>query len=262
MFGIWLIALATWGVLPGFYNWAVHFGIFVLPRSAGQIQLPDLKNLLVSIWPFLIFIPLILTAKRDKSKIKNLGLLAWALAGSLGAYPRFEYFHFQPAIPFLGIASGLVFSKVKKNKGFLRVFMIVYVLGSTYLFANFFLRNWNEGTRFYGQDVIDVVAYVKTNTDPGDKIFVMNWWDNIYALSDRLPAVSPWVPQLSWYMNIPGVQVAMVNDLKTEKPKLIIFNSYTGSGMSAYIPSEVYNYVTENYKLKEKVDGIDILISN
>jgi hypothetical protein len=93
-----------------------------------------------------------------------------------------------------------------------------------------------------------------------DKIFVVNWWDNVYALSDRLPAINPWVPQLSWYTEIPGIQDKMVTDLKLSKPKLIILFPYSESGLSAYIPQKVYDYVRQNYKLKEKVDDVDILI--
>lgn len=249
--------LALWliGILLPFINWAVNFGIFVLPKAQGQVQLPDLKNLIVSAFPFLVFVPLIWKTGR-----KNINLAVWSIAGALGAYPRFEYFHFQPALPFLAIASGLVFSDIRKLKGIWKLFIVFYLLGSFYLFANFFIRDFQEGTRFYEQDVVDVVNFVRSNSSPNDKIFVMNWWDNIYALSVTLPATNPWVPQLSWYQDIPGIQEKEVSDLETVKPKIIILNPYSESGLSAYIPRKVYNYVTANYRLEEKVDGIDILI--
>jgi hypothetical protein len=250
-----LIFLWIIGILPDFWNWAINFGIFVLPKAQGQIQLPDLKNLAASAFPFLIFIPLIWKTGR-----KNLNLLIWAIAGCLGAYPRFEYFHFQPASPFLAIASGTFFSDKFFKERLIKIFLFFYVLGSVYLFGGFFMRNFKEGVRFYESDVQDLVLYVKYNTNPGDKIFVMNWWDNIYALSDRLSATDPWVPQLSWYMEIFGIQEKMVDDLKTSKPKMILLNPYSETGLSAYVPQKVYNYVITNYKLKEKVDNIEILI--
>ena len=243
------------GILPAFINWAVKFGIFILPKAQGQIQLPDLKNLIVSVFPFIIFIPLIWKTGR-----KNINLLIWVIAGSLGAYPRFEYFHLQPAIPFLAIAIGLFFSTKLSKSSVIKTFVIFYTLGSVYLFGGFFMRNFKEGVRFYENDVRDVVSYVKSNTNPGDRIFVMNWWDNIYALSDRLPSVDPWIPQLSWYMETLGIQEKMVEDLKSSKPKIILLNPYSETGLSAYIPQKVYNYVTANYVSKEKVDGIEILV--
>ena len=250
-----IVILAAFGILSDFWNWAVKFGIFILPKAQGQIQLPDFKNLAVAIFPFLVFIPLVL-----KSGRKNLDILLWAIAGGLGAFPRFEFFHFQPVVPFLAIATGLVFEKVKKEKKLFKPFVPVYITVSIILFAGFFMRNFKEGTRFYEANVVNVITFVNYNTKPGDKIFVLNWWDNIYALTDTLPATDPWVPQLSWYIEIPGVQEKMVEDLKANPPKMIIYNSYTMSGLSSYIPQKVYNFVTENYKLSGKVDGVEILI--
>ena len=122
------------------------------------------------------------------------------------------------------------------------------------------MRNYKEGTRFYEANVIDVVDYVKYNTDPGDAIFVLNWWDNIYTLTDTVPSTNPWVPQLSWYLERPGIQEEMIEGLVENPPKFIIFSPYSSFGLSAYIPQKVYNYVTENYKLGNRVDNLEILI--
>lgn len=252
LIGIWFL-----GILPDFWNWAVKFGVFILPRAQGQIQLPNLKTLGAAVFPFLIFIPLIL-----KTGKKNVNLLLWAVAGALGAYPRFELFHLQPAIPYLAIATAMVLSEVRNEKNIFRFFIFIYVVTSIYLLGGFFMRNYKEGVRFYEQNVADVVTYVKYNTNAGDRIFVLNWWDNIYAYSDTLPAVDPWIPQLSWYMEIPGVQEKMIEGLSTNPPKLIIYYPYTNIGLSSYIPKEVYNYVTENYHVSQKVDNLEILIPN
>jgi len=252
---IFLIGIWLWGVFPNFYNWAINFGIFVLPKSQGQIQLPDIKNLTVSLFPFLVFIPLIL-----KTRGKNVNLLIWAIAGVMGAYPRFEYFHFQPALPFLAIATALTLEILDKKTHWFKLFIIFYIFGSIYLFANFFMRNWGEGVRFNEADVTDVVNYVKSNSKPGDKIFVMNWWDNIYPLTNTFPATDPWVPQLSWYQELPGIQDEEVKNIASSKPKLILLQDYTETGLSSYIPQKVYSYVLANYKLKEKIDGIEILV--
>jgi len=253
----WFIILGLWGNLPSFYHWAVSYGIFVLPRAQGQIQLPDVKNLIVSLFPFLVFLPLIF-----KTKYKNINLVLWAIAGVMGAYPRFEYFHFQPALPFLAVAISIVLTNFNKNNKLMRLLLIFYLIGCLYLFASFFIRNWGEGTRFYEQNVQDITQYVKNNTNSKDKIFVMNWWDNIYALTGTLPATDPWVPQLSWYQDIPGIQEKEVLDLTKSKPKLIILQDYVDSGLASYIPQKLYTYVMSNYHLKEKVDGLEILIPN
>jgi len=253
---LFVLLLFTFHLLPSFYNWAIKFGIFVLPKAQGQIQLPDLKTLIVAGFPFLIFVPFIF------SKQKNKNLILWALAGVMGAYPRFEYFHFQPGLPFLAIAIAIIFSEWKKYAKLLKIILIIWTLGILYLFVNYFVRNWHEGDRFHEEDVQDTVLYVRENTKPRDKIFVLNWWDNIYALTDTLPSVKPWVPQLSWYMENPGIQEKMIENLKNDTPKLIIFNDYTDIGLSAYIPTKVYNYVLENYHSTDKIGETKILIPN
>ena len=251
-----LIMLLT-GIFPSFWNWAVRFGVFTLPGSRGQIQLPDLKNLAVAVLPFSVFL-----FTNRKSGFPGLAL--WAIAGALGAYPRFEFFHLQPAVPFLAIAVALAFNNSKGKAGgkvkLTRSLAIFYILGSIYLFAGFFMRNFKEGVRFYEQDVKDVASFVNYNTSPGDKILVLNWWDSLYVLTDTLPAFDPWVPHLSWYMEEPGIQEKMVESLKTNSPKLIVLNPYTDFGLSAYIPEKVYNYVIENYRIFQKVDGVEILM--
>jgi hypothetical protein len=256
---LWIIIPSTliiWkmGILPDFYKWAIDFGIFVLPKAQGQVQLPDLKNLAISLFPFTVFLPLFVMKRKE-----SLSLFLWSLAGMMGAYPRFEYFHFQPALPYLAIGSSLVFIGNWHKKEIAKVFIPIYVIGSLYLFGGFFMRNFGEGTRFFETDVSDVSGYVKSNTAKGDKIFVLNYWDNVYALSETLPATVFWIPQLSWYMERPGVQDRIVADLKNTKPAIIILNPYSKVGLSAYKPNLVNDFVENHYKIKTTVDGLQIL---
>lgn len=247
--------LAVLGILPDFRNWAVKFGILILPKAQGQIQLPAIKTLIVAVFPYLVFVPLL--AKR---KSKNINLFFWALAGGLGAYPRFEYFHLQPAIYFIAIAAALVISDFANLKKTIKAVLAFYFLAYLYLFAGYFMRNFHEGVRFYENDVRDVVSFIKYSTKENDRIFVLNWWDNIYALSGTLPSTNPWVPQLSWYTEMRGVQEKMVEDLKNYPPKLIIYNPYTKLGLSSYVPERIYSYVTDNYIIGQNIDGIEILV--
>jgi hypothetical protein len=252
---LFALTLASVGILKYFINWAIEYGIFVLPRSSGQIQLPSVKTLAVSLFPFSPLLLIILYAKK-----KAFLFLSWILAGIMGAYPRFEFFHFQPAVPLAAVFFGFLFTlKIKKNLILIKLLAGFYVFASVFLFAGFLIRNMNEGVRFYEDSVVKVIRYVKDNTEPSDEIFVLNWWDNIYAYSDRVPATTPWVPQLSWYQEIPGIQIEETEDIKRTKPELVIFYPYTSSGLSSYVPETLYGYIKNNYVLKERIDGIEIL---
>jgi len=121
-------------------------------------------------------------------------------------------------------------------------------------------RNFGGETRFYEKDVQEVADYIKYNTNPGDKIFVLNWWDNLYALTDTLPATRPWIPQLSWYTEEESIQERMVEDLSGNSPKLVVYNPYTISGLSSYIPGKVYGYIMGNYVLDTRLENVEILI--
>ena len=103
--------LSFLGILGDFYRWAIDFGIFYLPKASGQIKLPTIKQFLVSFFPFIIFTPFLVERKK-----KDFDLAVWTFFAVLGTLPRFELFHFQPALPFLAIAAGLVFEKIIKSK--------------------------------------------------------------------------------------------------------------------------------------------------
>ncbi|NMC99937.1 MAG: glycosyltransferase family 39 protein [Bacteroidales bacterium] len=257
VFSIYGIAFIAFGIQNDFIDWAIKFGIFVLPRAVGQIQLPSISNLIVTGFPFAIFSVLLFL---NKQKSKYFHLIFWAIAGAMGVYPRFEYFHLQPALPYIAIMFGLFLSDFKKYSGFLKFSGVVFVCGITLMFVNFFMRSWREGTRFNESDVVQVANYVKEKTKPGDKIFVLNWWDNIYPLSGTVPATNLWVPQLSWYQDINGIQSREVSEIKKNNPKMIIFQDYSQFGLSSYIPQDLYSYIIQNYEYKDKIGSIKILI--
>lgn len=254
VFGIYIVIFYINGFVSDFYKWALEFGIFTLPRSQGQIQFPSLKPLLVSLFPFTVFIPLLL--RKDK---KLFSLFLWAFAGGFAAYPRFEYFHFQTAVPFLAIATSTFFTQ-KSRALHEKYFSFVYVLVAVFLFCSFFIRNISEGVRFYDADVGELQNYIQRNTANGDRIFVMNYWDILYPLTGTYPATRPWVPQLAWYLSLPGVENQMTENLAETHPKLIILNRYTDSGLSSYVPTSLYEHVLKNYKFKEKVAGMDVFV--
>lgn len=253
VFSLFLLLIYFWGILPDFWNWAVKFGIFILPKSQGQVLLPSFKTLLVSLFPFSIFLFLFINCK---SKITNLVL--WAIAGFMGAYPRFELFHFQPAIFYLAIFLALVVFKFKSLSLLSKSFLVLYFSFSFYLFFSFLTANYKKGVRFYEEDVIKVVSYLKEKTFENEKILVLNWWDNIYPLTGTLPAISPWVPQLPWYQNLSGIQEKEISDLEIEKPRLVLVYPYSNSGLSSFVPEKLFNFIKENYDFKEKVGSIEV----
>lgn len=254
MFGGLVVSffIFVFGLSLPFYEWAIKFGIFVLPQSIGQIQLPSSSALLVALFPFLTFLPILNLSKPINNKI-----LAWGVAGTIGAYPRFEFFHLQPAMPFVALAFAIFLNSIKSRK-LLKLFLGFYMVGLILLFSGFFIRNYNEGTRFYEPVVKSVAEYVSKNVSQGEKIMVLNWWDSLYVFTNTIPVTRPLVPQLSWYQDYGDIQGSEVSDLESNEPKLIILKPYETTGLAAYIPQKIYEFLINRYQLVETIDGIEI----
>ena len=241
---VFVVALFVFGIFDDFYNWAIRFGIFVLPSAKGQIKTPFFKETIYAFIPFLI-IPIYYKVKKDWL------LPVFAIAGVVGVYPRWELFHFQPALTFLALMFGLVLvrvSSIKKLSQILLVFIILFVF---YSFGKTINYTWGVEDRFVDKTTMKVAEYVKENSTQEDKIYIVGYWDNIYALTDRLPAVDPWIPHLDWYLNYDNVEVEMLSDLSGDNPRLVIIPK--GSGI---IPKDFGNKFEEKYEEKMEIDGI------
>jgi len=220
---VFLGLLAAAGLLADFYVWAVRFGIFILPRSPGQIQLPTLKQLLLAVFPVVIFL-------FNKS---NWRLLPWVVAGSLGVYPRWELFHLQPALPFLALGLG------RSRLG------TALVVG--YCLALLARVPAPAVPRFFEPEFIQLVKTVKSRTSPGDRVFILNTWDHFYALTDTLPAVRPLIPYLPWYLDQPGIQEKVIRDLALSPPSLIVVRDHDSSGLGAYRPTLISSFLSADF---------------
>lgn len=250
IFGVLIISLTfvasllACGIFDDFYNWAVNFGIFVLPKAQGQIKTPHFRELIYASIPFGV-IPFYYKMKKDWL----LPLLA--IAGAIGVYPRWELFHFQPALVFLALMFGVVIIKIKTIKKCLRMLLLLMILFVFYSFGRTISYFWKVEDRFVDATTMQVVEYVKENSVSEDKIYVVNYWDNIYALSNRLPAIEPWIPHLKWYLNYGETEKEMLSDLNRNNPSLIVVPKD-----SKFIPRGFENVVIDNYEKAIEIDNI------
>ena len=228
------------GFLPEFLFWAVRFGIGKLPVSLGQIHLPTVRQFLTATFP----LALIILAKVRLGK-PSLTLIFWSVFGALGVFPRWELFHFQPALPFVAMSlatAAVGFSRFKISEK--AIFLLGLGLFSIVIVRQL-VRDWRAEDRFFEKDTLEVSAYVKNHTRKSEEIFVLNAWDNIYALSETIPATRPWVPHLPWYLELPGVQEGMVADLSETIPNIIVMREYEGGD---YRPLLINEFISRNYE--------------
>ena len=238
------------GILPKFLYWAFGFGIGILPRASGQLAFPSVKVVLVSFFPFSV---LLLSALRDWKKYSPLAI--WAILGIMGVYPRWELFHFQPGLPYLALTFALLTVGVKKSGKIIIGLLTLCWVGLFVLVGRSLVRNWHQPDRFLEPAVVKAAQAIKAETKPNDKIFVLNSWDSLYALADRLPAVKPLVPELSWYLNLPQTEESLVSDLVATPPKLVVMQPYTESSLSAFKPKKLNDYILKYYEPAEVIDN-------
>lgn len=209
VFLIFVLALLVFGLFDDFYMWAVRFGLLYLPSTPGQISLPSLKQLFVNIFPFVV-------------AFVSPGLIPWVVAGIAGVYPRWELFHFLPALPFLAISIVSVFTAKKKYQ----VIMYLYVLVTVAILSRGIYRSMDNKTRFYENDVKEVVSDIRGSNY--HNIYVVNYWDNIYALTDTKPVTKPLIPYIPWYLEIKGAKENIMRDLVDEFPDAFVVNDRIG----------------------------------
>ena len=244
-----VLILWIFGIFPDFYFWTIKFGIGVLPQATGQINPPTAIEALRAFLPFSILLFALFIDWK-----KYLPFAMWAGFGVLGALPRWELFHFQPGLPFLAIATAIFFLQSGSLKSLIRIALVLYVAGVLLMVTRSINRNWGEPDRFLEPSVIRTADYIKANTQETDRIFVLNSWDSIYALSDRLPATRPWFPQLPWYFAIDGVEDEVADDLKGQSPSLVVMQPYTPSGLSSFKPTKVTDYIFKYYQPSFVID--------
>lgn len=249
-----MAALAILGILPDYYEWAVKFGVLYLPHAAGQVAFPTVKQFLVAVFPFSIFFPLFF-----QEKGKHRDLIVWALFSGLGVYPRFELFHFQPALPFLAIIASIVGIAIfQKKEKLLKIGLLGYLIICLLIIGKYFYRNWGKETRFYGQNEMNVAAFVKSAVEPGDKIYVLNYWDSVYAMTNTLPATRPLVPFLPWYLKYDDLENGILSNILTDFPKLIVKGDYTENGLGSYRIDELDEILDRYYTLSYGVSGVQV----
>ncbi len=224
VFVVFAIYLAANNLIFDYYNWAIKFGILYLPNAVGQISFPTLKQFVFAVVPFVFLI-----------FNSELLIINFALFGALGVYPRWELFHFQPALPFLAIIiSVFIFSNKKMMlKALVIFFGLLYITYGLY-------RQIGLVTRFFESDVQKVSSEITKRYPLVSNLYVINYWDNIYALTNTLPP-KPLIPYIPWYLDYGESKNIILSNLKSEMPESIVI----GDRGNEFI--DVYDFVDKYY---------------
>ncbi len=204
-------------------------------------------------------------------------IVAWLVASVLATLIglRFILHYFNQLLPVLVLLAAAALAGRDEIRRGLRTFVGRFVVLSFVCAVGFsFFTVLTPGTFHDIPDVDGVVAAIRADTQPGDRIFVWGQAPEIYWLSGRDPAtryphigfitgVTPKRPGVAPYLlSQPGAAEHLLDDLRADPPVVVVdaaIASVRGGDRYPLATSPVADFVGENYCESAEFDGIRLL---
>lgn len=231
--------------LKDFVFWTVNFPFFQASKMPGYFLGPTKHQLLVVLGLFLLFLPTL--GSRDK-KSKSIIYASFFLAPF--AYPRFDYFHLIPLLAVSSLAFGQNIKSFASSSIKFKAIFLLALIFMMFISARFTILNFQKEVRFFEPDIYQAATLTKILSTKEEKLFIQNGPDQVFVIAERLPT-KPWAIQFPWYLEIPKTQERILEGIKKENPRLVVYKPYQGEGeygIGAYKPKEIANYFETNYQ--------------
>lgn len=256
-----MLILATLKVLQDYFFWTLEFPLIWLPKFPGYAQIPGKKDIFLLV--ILFGFPLIFLMSKYQKISKFVKFLSVSIfACIIMAFPRFSYFHLQPALAVIVVFYAVILKDFKKIAP---VFILIPILAGIYLWKDYRPYSGVENARFYDNQDLELATFVKTNSTVEDRIYFIGPHSLLFSLSNRLPS-RPWIENYVWHFEIPGLQEKQIEGFKREK-NLVIFKQGFASGnwydLGVYKPAKIIEYIDQNLKLVNKdKSGLEVWRKN
>lgn len=256
IFAPFLTYLITTSTALDFWLWAIYYPSLYWSKVPGYVRLSLTRSELLVL--ALLMAPLMAAffTKRGIWRGQILLTVTFLISAVVAIYPRFSYFHLQPALLFLIL---LYFQLATKRK-----ISTLLTLGvALVVFGLLMPRTVGSSTRFYSpQDPL--LEKIIQEVENGQKVMLLGLNSSYYVLADRLPP-KPWVDNFSWYLEIPGVQQRVIEGLERDHVR-VIFRKVPQKGawyeLNVYQPSQLIKFIKSKFSLKETIDDIEIWRKN
>lgn len=249
--------------LLSFLLWNLYYPLIFWSQTPGYVRYGlSWSELLVLIFLLVPFLSISLQIKKIFANKALLLTIIFLISALVAVYPRFSYYHLQPALLFLVVLYLQIASRISKQK---KTFIVLSLFIALTIFIFLGSRSLGGPTRFYSSDEQALVEKIKTEVKGEEKVFLLGLNSSQYTLSGKLPP-KPWVDNFSWYFEIPGVQKKVINGIKNDNVK-VIFRKIPQQGewyqLEVYQPREVVDFIKKSYKKKETIDGkIELWVRN
>lgn len=243
-----------------FWKWTIIFPFFEWSKFPGYVDFyitnQWIKVLVLLTLPLLPAVLLVKKIKQERVFLVSLLIFAACL---VAIYPRFSFFHLQPAIAFAIIIFAQIYLFIyQKLKALYLISVFVVVIGVIHLTSPIMLGN---GIRFFSEKDISLGQEIQRMVKKDERIYLLGLDSSLYVYADRLPPTR-WSDNFGWYLEIDGIQDWVLEGIKQTPPKIVLrkpplLGEWYQIGV--YEPKKILNYIYDNYQ-KESImeNGVEV----
>lgn len=247
-----VIYLISIEVLEDFWYWTVTFNLTTFAQfgRGGGPSLAHLTRVL------LVFGSVFLVVR--KIRFREAQIVTIFLIGALlGLSTRFDFVHFQPALPFALMAFVFVLGGLRKFWG-LGV-ITLYSLITVWWLVIFYKGHLGDRVISFDSRTKILASKIKDYTRPGEKIFVFGAQPHLYQMSETLPAGDIFVFQFPWFFQV--AEKRILEGIIKDQPRIIVSDRTTEieDQRITDFGRAIDQYINQNYQKIDNVGTTDIL---
>ena len=229
--------------LADYFFWVFAFPILLASQMPGYFDLPKVSQSIVIL---ALLIPFFLLTFKKNHKIQV--PISFAALSVLFIFPRFDFFHLIPSLALFSLAIPRLIEELK-SKFFLVIFTVSFIVVLIFAIRSY-IKNWGHEVRFFEKEIYQTAGILREINPPGKPIYIQNGPDQIFPIASLLPP-KPWADEFPWYLELPNVQDRIVEGIKLNPPRFIVFKPYELKEpyeIGSYRPLKINQFITTNYQ--------------
>lgn len=234
------------GDLTHFLDWTLRYPAIHWTQFPGYVDMALTNHELVLL--FVVFVPLVLSFSLNSRKIDRKSLLvlfAMLVVSFVTVYPRFSFFHFQSALVFVSLVTGILFA----GSGRIKLAGVGIIIVILYISIPSAKTNWNKPIRFSSGEEMELSDRIKESVPEDSTLYLLGPHSAHYVYANRLPA-KPWVDNFGWYFEVPGVQEMVLAQWEISPPDYVLWTKPEDGGwydLGTYQPQQITGWISKNY---------------
>lgn len=173
---------------------------------------------------------------------------------------RFMEFKIIPSAAFSILLLGYTLANIKKiklnNLGKYFIFFVIAVMTIGQIRSGYKFTTGRVNTQwiFFGSDYQKLSKFIDYRIGK-EPFFIFGNYDYLYLTQDSVPKVLPYLPLFPWNFKIPGVQEKIIESLKANQIKYVLYIPYQTDSRfyEKYYPEKLGEYIFTNYVTAENL---------